>query len=792
MSKGASTVRFQPIQIDCNESRLKSFLDDALPEPEHARLTRHLDECGSCRRRLEQLAAGSKIWNELRGLAAGSGEATPVETPLIRTTGAHPSDESADSGSTRLDFLAPSARPGSLGRLGAYEVTEVLGRGGFGIVLKAIDPALGRTVAIKVLAPELATSAAARSRFAREARAAAAVVHENVVAIHSVDSWNGLPYLVMPCITGCSLQERVDRDGPMVVKQVLRVGMQAALGLAAAHDQGLVHRDIKPSNILLENGVERVKLSDFGLARAVDDASQTQSGVIAGTPQYMSPEQARGETVDHRSDLFGLGSVLYFMCAGHAPFRADSTPAVLRRVCDDRPRSLRAVNAEVPAWLAEIVDRLMAKDPACRYSSAEEVAGILRSHLAELQRSGTSTSLRKSPQKKPTPARVRIRPSAVAAIVLAVAALAAAGYRGMVGLPFAPSAIGAQQVTTASRDESANSAIIGSGVPATKAWDIDDFSAVSIGSTFQAQITQGERYKITTSSDDNLIPFIKVVKEGKTLKIGLEPNKSYRPKTPLTAEVVLPVLDALETGGASRATLKGFRSDRNLKLSLGGASTIDGSIEAGGAEVRVGGASTLALSGSARVATVSAGGASRLKLGDFPLKVCAIVLEGASNATMNVQSERPCTAKLSGASKLDGSVAAAELVLEVDGASHAKIRGSAKEAKITADGGSNLEMGEYSLDARTLGLVASGASSVTLAGKADSSLLRASGGSQLRLTRLAVEQASVELSGASHATLDARKSLMYKLSSGSGLEYSGNPSSVMGSKSSGATLRKRP
>ena len=228
----------------------------------------------------------------------------------------------------------------------------MLGRGGFGIVLKASDPALGRAVAIKVLAPQLATSGAARSRFAREARAAAAVVHDHVVAIHSVDSWRGMPYLVMPYVAGRSLQERVDHDGPLGPKEILRIGMQTALGLAAAHAQGLVHRDVKPSNILLENGVERVKLTDFGLARAVDDGSLTQSGVVAGTPQYMSPEQAAGEAVDHRSDLFSLGSVLYFMCVGHPPFRASSTPAVLRRVCDERPTPVRELNPEIPDWLA--------------------------------------------------------------------------------------------------------------------------------------------------------------------------------------------------------------------------------------------------------------------------------------------------------------------------------------------------------------------------------------------------------------------------------------------------------
>ena len=190
----------------------------------------------------------------------------------------------------------------------------------------------------------------------------------------------------MPYIAGRSLQDRVDQEGPLEVREVLRIGMQTALGLAAAHAQGLVHRDVKPSNILLENGVERVKLTDFGLARAIDDASLTQSGVVAGTPQYMSPEQARGEAVDHRSDLFSLGSVLYFACAGHSPFRADSTPAVLRRVCDERPRPLRELDLDVPGWLAQIVERLHAKEPAGRYQSAQEVAEVLGRRLASLQR----------------------------------------------------------------------------------------------------------------------------------------------------------------------------------------------------------------------------------------------------------------------------------------------------------------------------------------------------------------------------------------------------------------------
>src|SRR5262249_46596973 len=152
-----------------------------------------------------------------------------------------------------------------------------------------------------------------------------------------------------------------------------------------AHAQGLVHRDIKPANILLEDGVERVKLTDFGLARAVDDASLTQSGMIAGTPLYMSPEQAEGKTVDHRSDLFSLGSVLYAMCTGRPPFRSETTMGVLRRICDDVPRPIRQINPEIPAYLAAIVEKLHAKDPVARFQAASEVAGLLSRHLADAQ-----------------------------------------------------------------------------------------------------------------------------------------------------------------------------------------------------------------------------------------------------------------------------------------------------------------------------------------------------------------------------------------------------------------------
>jgi serine/threonine protein kinase len=284
-----------------------------------------------------------------------------------------------------LNFLGPSARPGSLGRLGHYEVLEVLGHGGFGIVLKAFDERLHRVVAIKVMAPQLASTSPARKRFLREARASAAIRHENVVDIHFVEE-QPIPYLVMEYVAGETLQQKLNRVGPLEAPEVLRIGRQVAGGLAAAHAMGLVHRDIKPSNVLLESGVEqRVKITDFGLARAADDASLTQSGFIAGTPMYMAPEQARGEAIDHRADLFSLGSVLYVMYSGRPPFRASTTLAVLKRVTDDVPRPIREIIPEVPEWLCAVVARLHAKRPEDRFGSAREVADLLRRYLAQWQ-----------------------------------------------------------------------------------------------------------------------------------------------------------------------------------------------------------------------------------------------------------------------------------------------------------------------------------------------------------------------------------------------------------------------
>jgi serine/threonine-protein kinase len=353
----------------CDPARVRLLSEGRLPAEELSDCQMHLEHCQECQARLDELARQDRFLGTVRHYLAEEPGAT----------------RDGERAPATLDFLAPSDWPDSMGRLGPYEVKGILGRGGMGVVLKAFDLALNRNVAIKVLLAPLAAHGAARRRFLREARAAAAVVHEHVVSVHAVDEAHGLPYLVMEYVPGRSLQERLDREGPLSLTEVLRIGMQTAAGLAAAHAQGLVHRDVKPANILLENGVERVRLTDFGLARAVADAALTQSGVVAGTPQFMAPEQARAEALDHRADLFSLGSTLYAMCTGHAPFRAESAVAVLRRVSDDTPRPVRELNPDVPAWLAAIIARLHAKDPAQRYQSATEVADLLGRCLAHVQ-----------------------------------------------------------------------------------------------------------------------------------------------------------------------------------------------------------------------------------------------------------------------------------------------------------------------------------------------------------------------------------------------------------------------
>jgi hypothetical protein len=387
-------------------ARLKDLIDGALPDDERAALTAHLDGCESCQRKLEETACGSSsllraachvrerppaqsaYWHALKRVEGTTPVPGWAESP-VATRLETPPPESGTSADIALDFLKPSEDPEYLGKLGHFHVVRVIGKGGMGIVFEALDRCLQRRVAIKVLIPEFATNDTARQRFIREARAAAAVTHENVVAIHQVDhdEDTDLPFLVMQLISGTSLDDHVAANGPLPLKDVLRIGAQAAAGLSAAHRQGLIHRDIKPANILLESDLQRAKLTDFGLARAAEDVRLTQTGFVPGTPLYMAPEQARGDEVDHRADLFSLGSVLYVMCTGRPPFEGSTPYVVLKSVTEENPPPISTINPEVPGWLVEVIGKLHAKKPADRFQSAADVAEKLSRALVLIEHS---------------------------------------------------------------------------------------------------------------------------------------------------------------------------------------------------------------------------------------------------------------------------------------------------------------------------------------------------------------------------------------------------------------------
>ena len=367
----------------CLPVDLQSWLLHPDSEKEGERWSQHLEQCQDCRSRVEeQLPA--LAWSKILTEDAWDHELSSSHDVANKLAQSNAIDHAALEKFAK-QVIDKSDNPAMLGRLGEFEILEPIGMGGMSLVLKGYDHELNRFVAIKVLAPHLAMVGVARQRFAREAQAAASIVDPHVVPIHSVAADHDPPYLVMTYVPGQTLQATIDTQGSLDVLVSVRIAYQVAMGLAAAHAQGLVHRDIKPSNILLERNVQKAFIADFGLARAADDASLTRSGFLAGTPDYMSPEQARGESIDARSDLFSLGSVLYTMLTGHPPFRASSPMAVLNRISQDKPRPIIACNPQVPIWLSSFVDRLLSKFPDDRFASASETATLLEAALRHLQ-----------------------------------------------------------------------------------------------------------------------------------------------------------------------------------------------------------------------------------------------------------------------------------------------------------------------------------------------------------------------------------------------------------------------
>ena len=400
-----------PIKTSCPPAGdLHRLLRSQLPEAQAVRLQDHLRDCPACR----------QLWHNLQEQTI-AGHTPPVFHPTGDTRPGPP--EQADpasvitwsseimmgDGSERppeaprppsaairsFSFLAPPQEAGELGWLAHYRITGVLGEGGMGFVFDAFDTHLHRRVALKVLKPELAANVSFRERFLQEARAAAALPDEHIITIYQVGLENDVPYLAMKFLHGESLEQRLQRDGWVPLPELLRIGREIALGLSAAHERGLIHRDIKPANLWLETPppeqgpssgtrlsceyVYRVKILDFGLARPIHDARRlTATGLIVGTPQYLAPEQARGQPLDHRCDLFSLGIVLYRMATGVLPFYGSDTLAQLTALAVAEPQPIEELSPHTPAGLRNLIHQLLARDPEKRPPTARAVAEMLR------------------------------------------------------------------------------------------------------------------------------------------------------------------------------------------------------------------------------------------------------------------------------------------------------------------------------------------------------------------------------------------------------------------------------
>jgi formylglycine-generating enzyme required for sulfatase activity/serine/threonine protein kinase len=333
------------------------------------------------------------------------------------------------SGSAPASFMRVELNDSSPARIGDYNILRILGEGGMGTVYLAEDVRLGRQVAIKTMKPELATPDD-RARFLREARAAAAIEHDNIVTIlHIGESADGSPFIAMPFLQGEMLEGRLKREPMTPLGILLKVALEVAEGLAAAHKKGLIHRDIKPANVWLEGDptapkiaqqIRRCKILDFGLARSMSatEMQLTMSGMLLGTPAYMAPEQARGERVDHRTDLFSLGVMLYRMTTGRLPFSGPTVMAVLTALATVNPPPSRTLNPNVPLTLSDLIKRLMKKDSGERVQSAAEVTAAIRQIAREQQAKKSAPPPLGLPTTAYVPPPIPVVPGKVAATLI--------------------------------------------------------------------------------------------------------------------------------------------------------------------------------------------------------------------------------------------------------------------------------------------------------------------------------------------------------------------------------------
>lgn len=365
------------------------FLTGNLEDAQVDQIEAHLATCAPCGDTVRSMDVSDTMCDLVRDSQTDEPLTRPDLEELIGRLDKLADSNSEDPAATAPDedllirvhevgaLLDPPTGEGEIGRIAHYRILRVLGAGGMGVVYQAEDVQLQRLVALKILRPSLGQ--VARDRFLQEARAAAAIDHDHVVTIFHVGSEGPLAFLAMQWLDGETLESRLASDKRLAPDEVISIASQIAEGLAAAHAKKLIHRDIKPANIWLESDRNRARILDFGLARVADDSPQlTETGMIAGTPAYMSPEQSQGRSVDERSDLFSLGTMMYRMLTGKLPFERTNALATIRSIQEDSPPSPRQVDLEIPVVLSDTVMDLLEKDARCRPGTAQAVSECLR------------------------------------------------------------------------------------------------------------------------------------------------------------------------------------------------------------------------------------------------------------------------------------------------------------------------------------------------------------------------------------------------------------------------------
>ncbi len=392
---------------------LEKMLLGKLPQAAIETIGEHLGTCETCSNSAATIEVRDDLTDAILARRELSGDEALIDQAIARSkllgsrlytiqsvetlpvTGFKSSSESvvdsfATSQLNELDFLSPAQLPDELGRIGEYRVLQLLGIGGMGMVFRAEDPRLKRQIALKVMKPSVSSSQSAKQRFIREAQFNAAIEHDHIVHIYQVSEDRGVPFIAMQYLRGESLKTLIDREHKLKQTEVVRIGKEVAAGLAAAHEHGLIHRDIKPDNIWIEEKTHRAKILDFGLVRATaEDFGLTMAGMVLGTPQYMAPEQALGQPVDHRCDLFSLGSMLYQLATGTQAFEGANLTATLMAVVHQDPVPLESLATNLHPTLSALITRLLSKERNDRPQTASEVSQALAALEQQLKLAAT-------------------------------------------------------------------------------------------------------------------------------------------------------------------------------------------------------------------------------------------------------------------------------------------------------------------------------------------------------------------------------------------------------------------